>query len=187
MTSLGEMHVRPGHYIGVAPLPGGLTNACVVTPNPSERPMKDLLLSALRSDGQLRDRFAAARMVGEPVCLGPLAVDCDVAGMPGLLLAGDAGGLRRSHDRRRSAVRAPRWRARGARSACARSSTARADAHLRLLAARRREFAHKWRFNRGLRTMVAYPGALRAAGYGATVAPALLQRIIRYAGDLHAA
>jgi flavin-dependent dehydrogenase len=62
-----------------------------------------------------------------------------------------------------------------------------AHAHLRLLAARRREFAHKWRFNRGLRAMVAYPGALRAAGYGATVAPALLQRIIRYAGDLHAA
>ncbi len=32
-TSFGEMHVRAGRYIGVAPLPGGLTNACVVTPS----------------------------------------------------------------------------------------------------------------------------------------------------------
>ena len=31
MTAFGEMHVRATHYIGVAPLPGGLTNACVVT------------------------------------------------------------------------------------------------------------------------------------------------------------
>src|SRR5574341_1056790 len=29
-TRLGEMHVRSGHYLGVAPLPNGLTNACLV-------------------------------------------------------------------------------------------------------------------------------------------------------------
>src|SRR5204862_1586342 len=28
----GEMHVRRGSYIGVAPIPGGLTNVCVVKP-----------------------------------------------------------------------------------------------------------------------------------------------------------
>ena len=27
----GEMHLRTGRYIGIAPLPGGVTNACVVT------------------------------------------------------------------------------------------------------------------------------------------------------------
>ena len=31
MSGFGEMHVRRGGYIGVAPLPGGLANACVVT------------------------------------------------------------------------------------------------------------------------------------------------------------
>ena len=35
--------------------------------------------------------------------------------------------------------------------------------------------------------MVAFPGAVRAAGYGAIVAPAVLKRMIRYAGDVHAA
>jgi menaquinone-9 beta-reductase len=186
LTSLGEMHVRPGHYIGVAPLPGGVTNACVVMPNPSGRSMRELLLAALRADTQLRDRFAAARMVGEPVCLGPLAVDCDRAGMPGLLLAGDAGGFvdPMTGDGLRFALRGGELAALEALRALEHGS---ADAHLRLLAARRREFAHKWRFNRSLRTLVASPGAVRAAGYGAMVAPALLRRIIRYAGDLHAA
>ena len=31
LTSFGEMHVRHNCYIGVAPLPGGYTNGCVVT------------------------------------------------------------------------------------------------------------------------------------------------------------
>ena len=186
MTSFGEMHVRPGRYIGVAPLPGGLTNACVVTPGLPGRSMKDLLIEAVRSDGLLRDRFAAARMAGEPVCLGPLAVDCDVAGMPGLLLAGDAGGFvdPMTGDGLRFAIRGGELAAIEALRALEHGS---AEAHRRLLAARRREFGHKWRFNRSLRAVVGSPGAVRAAGYVASVAPALLQRTIRYAGDLHAA
>jgi flavin-dependent dehydrogenase len=186
LTSFGEMHVRPGHYIGVAPLPGGLTNACIVTPSVAGHSMKDLWLAALRRDGELRDRFTAARPVGEPVCLGPLAVDCGVAGMPGLLLAGDAGGFvdPMTGDGLRFALRGGELAALEALHALEHGG---ADAHHRLLAARRREFAHKWRFNRSLRAMVGFPGAVRAAGYGAIVAPALLQRIIRYAGDLHAA
>src|SRR5688500_18996565 len=35
LTRFGEMHVRHGHYIGVAPVPGGLANACLVMPHPS--------------------------------------------------------------------------------------------------------------------------------------------------------
>src|SRR4029077_2512979 len=30
---LGEMHIRRGHYIGVAPVPGGMTNVCMVKPS----------------------------------------------------------------------------------------------------------------------------------------------------------
>ena len=62
-----------------------------------------------------------------------------------------------------------------------------ASAHLRLLAARRREFSAKWRFNRTMRWLVAYPGTVRAAEYGAAVLPQLLRHAIRYAGDVHAA
>jgi hypothetical protein len=61
------------------------------------------------------------------------------------------------------------------------------DAHLRLLEERQHEFAPKWRFNRALRALVASPAAVRAAGYGAAIAPALLARVIAYAGDVRAA
>src|SRR5207244_13436930 len=46
MSSLGEMHIRRGYYIGVAPLPNGLTNICLVKPSAG-------------GDGQLRDPTAA--------------------------------------------------------------------------------------------------------------------------------
>ena len=34
LDTVGEMHIRRGHYIGVAPLPDGLTNVCYVSPRP---------------------------------------------------------------------------------------------------------------------------------------------------------
>ena len=62
-----------------------------------------------------------------------------------------------------------------------------AVAHLRLDAARRREFSAKWRFNRTMRWLVAHPGGVRAAEYGAALLPRVLQHVIRYAGDVNAA
>ena len=186
MTRFGEMHVRATHYIGVAPLPGSLTNACVVTPTPGGQPPAELLSATLRADSQLRDRFAQARMVSPAICLGPLGVDCDGAGVPGLLLAGDAAGFvdPMTGDGLRFAMRGAELAAHEALHALEHGT---ASAHLRLLAARRREFAAKWRFNRTMRWLVGYPGTVRAARYGAVCLPQLLQRAIRYAGDVHAA
>jgi menaquinone-9 beta-reductase len=186
MTRFGEMHVRANHYIGVAPLPGSLTNACVVTPAPGGQPPAALLSATLRADCQLRARFAPARMVSPATCLGPLGVDCEVAGVPGLLLAGDAAGFvdPMTGDGLRFAMRGAELAAHEALHALEHGP---ASAHLRLLAARRREFAAKWRFNRTMRWIVGYPGTIRAARYGAVVLPQLLRRAIRYAGDVHAA
>jgi flavin-dependent dehydrogenase len=186
MTSLGEMHVRRTHYLGVAPLPGGLANACVVAPHVPRTAHADVLWRALMADPELQDRFAGARMVGEAVCLGPLAVDCSGAGVPGLLLAGDAAGFvdPMTGDGLRFAFRGGELAALEALRTLANGGR---DGHLRLAAARAREFAGKWRFNRTLRLLVAHPGAVRAAGYAAALAPAMLQRAIRFAGDEHAA
>jgi flavin-dependent dehydrogenase len=186
LTSLGEMHIRRGHYLGVAPLPGGITNACVVTPHPGPAPTKDILVNALRHDPQLRDRFADARMVVEPMSLGPLAVDCCAAGMSGLLLAGDAAGFvdPMTGDGLRFAFRGGELAALEALHALEHGN---ADAHVRLASARRREFTAKWCFNRTMRWMVEAPRTLRMAEIGAGVAPSVLQRVIRYAGDLNAA
>ncbi len=187
MSSLGEMHVRRTHYFGVAPLPGGVANACVVAPQLPGGSLADVLGRALLADPMLRERFAPARMVGDAMCLGPLAIDCATAGAPGLLLAGDAAGFvdPMTGDGLRFAFR-------GAELAALETLTVLehggvADAHLRLAAARAHDFARKWRFNRTLRMLVAHPHAVRAAGFAAALAPRTLQRAIRYAGDVHAA
>ena len=187
MSDCGEMHVRRDGYIGVAPLPGGVTNACVVSAD--RRALADpveLLERALQHDALLAERFAHARRVTAPSCLGPLAVEASGCGMPGLLLAGDAAGFidPMTGDGLRFALR-------GAELAAAEALQAlehgRADAHLRLAAARRRDFKAKWRFNRVLRALVGSPSCVRVAARGASWAPQVLRHAIRYAGDLNAA
>jgi flavin-dependent dehydrogenase len=187
MSHVGEMHVRDGHYIGVAPLPRGLTNACVVTADREKlrQPLR-LISETLRSEPELSDRFAAADMVTRPVVLGPLAVECSVPGMPGLLLAGDAAGFidPMTGDGLRFAVRGAELAAleavRSLESGCP-------DAHLRLAAIRRAEFAAKWRFNRTLRRVAGSGEAVRAASVITRLSAWPIARIIRYASDLCAA
>jgi geranylgeranyl reductase family protein len=179
----GEMHLRAGRYIGIAPLPGGLTNACVVTADRAAlRDPARLLDDTLRADPQLADRFARARRVTRPVCLGPLAVDATRGGAPGLLLAGDAAGFidPMTGDGLRFALRGGEL---AAHAALAALEHGRADAHVQLTRERRREFGSKWRFNRALRALAGSPLAMRLASYGAEWAPGWLERTIRYAGD----
>jgi flavin-dependent dehydrogenase len=187
LSSFGEMHVRAGHYIGVAPVPGGLANACLVTAH--RRGFDDpagLLRDTIAADPLLRDRFAGAKLVTPVVSLGPLAVDATAAGMPGLLLAGDAAGFidPMTGDGLRFALRGGELAARAAYDAVQRGV---ADAHVRLDAWRRVEFAGKQRFDRALRRLVDRPAALRAAAIGARLAPWLLRRVIAIAGDVEPA
>ena len=186
LPTFGEMHVRRTHYMGVAPLANGATNACVVTPNFAGHLPGALLESTLKGDAQLRERFADARMITEPICLGPMSVDAYAAGAPGLLLAGDAAGFVDpiTGDGLRFAIRGGELAARQALDALERGLD---DAHVQLLASRRREFGAKWRFNRTMRWIVTYPSVVRAAEYGAALVPQLLQHAIRYAGDVNAA
>lgn len=184
LTSRGEMHVRRDRYIGVAPMPGGLANACLVT---EDRQGFDdpatLLRSAIAADPILRNRFANARLVTPVVSLGPLAVDAKTAGLPGLLLAGDAAGFidPMTGDGLRFALRGGELAANATHEALQRGV---AHAHERLAAWRRVEFAGKQRFNRALRRLVGTPGSVRVAAFAARVAPALLRHVIGIAGDV---
>jgi len=192
VTSFGEMHIRRGQYLGIAPVPSGCTNVCLVVPGPGPRPgagragLDDpaaLLQEGIDSDPALRERFADARMVTAPVVLGPLAVDAVAAGMPGLLLAGDAAGFidPMTGDGLRFAVRGGELAADAALAAFAGRL---AQPHLSLARARRREFAAKWRFNRALRRLVGRGMTVEIAGLVAAAAPSLLRRTIAIAGDV---
>ncbi|HEX9369035.1 MAG TPA: FAD-dependent monooxygenase [Vicinamibacterales bacterium] len=184
LTAFGEMHVRRGRYLGVAPVPSGCANVCLVVPvaGPSA---SALLKEAIDGDPDLRERFAHARMVAPPVVLGPLAVDAAAAGVPGLLLAGDAAGFidPMTGDGLRFAVRGGELAAEVALAALARGI---AEPHLRLARLRRHEFAAKWRFNRALRRIVGGGMTVEVAGLAAAAAPWLLRRAIAFAGDVPA-
>lgn len=183
LLGCGEMHVRGDHYIGVAPVPGGLVNACFVSAIPSLLRRRSVLVDQLASDPVLRDRFAGARMAGHPATLGPLAVDASAAGCPGLLLAGDAAGFidPMTGDGLRFAFRGGELAALEALHALEHGWD---GAHLRLAKKRHAEFASKWRFNRTLRAFAARPSAVRAASVMARLAPGALTRVIAYAGDV---
>jgi flavin-dependent dehydrogenase len=188
LTTLGEMHVRRGHYIGVAPLPGGLANACLVVPHAhGESPLTapaEMLNRYLQDDQELSARFARARAVAPASMLGPMAVDAQAAGEPGLLLAGDAAGFidPMTGDGLHFALA-------GAELAAAVALDVLAGrlpidrAHLALAARRRSAFGAKWRFNRALRLLVASPRGVGGAAVAARLAPSLFEGIIRYAGD----
>jgi flavin-dependent dehydrogenase len=227
LTTFGEMHVRRGRYIGIAPVPpalGSLTsdarrptsdgrgptsdargatsdarpptsdlrpltsvlraNVCVVVPGTvAMRDPAAVLRDAISRDAHLRDRFTHAELVSTPAVIGPLAVDASHAGMPGLLLAGDAAGFidPMTGDGLRFAFR-------GGELAAAVSLAALegriAAPHERLAGARRREFGSKWRFNRSLRSVVEHDLSVALAARAARVAPWLLRRTIAFAGDL---
>jgi flavin-dependent dehydrogenase len=185
-SALGEMHIRRGRYIGVAPVPGGATNVCLVKPSgPGDADLRDpaaLLMRELARDSMLRGRFAGARLIDQPVVLGPLAVDVSPGHVQGLLLAGDAAGFvdPMTGDGLRFAIRGGELAAHAALEALEHGWS---GVHARLAARRQREFGGKWRFNRALRTLVASPRMVGAAAIGARFAPGVMRAVIARAGD----
>jgi flavin-dependent dehydrogenase len=181
---LGEMHVRPGGYIGIAPLPGGMCNVCVVTgPRPDGRTPQAIVSRAINREPMLADRFASARFEDRVSVLGPLAVEARAAGTAGLLLAGDAAGFvdPMTGDGLHLAMRG---------AVLAANEVIRVLTHGdfvgavdRLDLARRTSLGPKIRFNRAVRRLVASPAAVHLAQWGAAVAPAALRQLVRYAGD----
>jgi flavin-dependent dehydrogenase len=189
LSALGEMHVRRDVYIGVAPLPGGLANVCLVQPShPGDPALHDpaaRLEQVLAREPLLRDRFEGATRVAAPVVVGPLAVERAGAPVDGLLIAGDAGGFVDpiTGDGLRFAVRGAELAAAAALDAL---QSGWRGVHARLAAARRREFAAKWRFNLAVRALLTSPDAVAAAAFGARFAPGLIRAAIAKAGDCDA-
>ena len=210
VAARGEMHIRPDGYIGLAPLPSGLTNVCVVRderttrglvgrlPRPSTGAqgvpsnvegrsgaagaLEPTLALAIESDPLLRDRFTGAEQITPLTTLGPLAVDAFAAGVPGLLLAGDAAGFvdPMTGDGMRFALRGGEL---AAEAALQELATGR-PAHDALYRTRGREFARKWRLNRGLRALVDAPPALRLAAVVSGWWDWPVRTLIAIAGDV---
>jgi geranylgeranyl reductase family protein len=186
LGDVGEMHIRAGHYIGVAPLGNGRANVCLVSPaGPGFDRPEALLDARVRADPQLAARVAGARRASRVTVLGPLAVETYAAGLPGLLLAGDAAGFvdPMTGDGLRLAMRGAELAAEVVRAWFDDPSI---DAP-RLLAERRaRVLGHKLRVNRLVRRLTASKAGVRAASAGARVAPGVLRSLVRFEADLRA-
>jgi len=181
---IGEMHVRVGWYCGIAPVPGGLMNVCVVTDRRegAEDPL-GLIRSYLARDPELRARFERAECVSPVAVLGPLAVDVASAGVPGLFLAGDAAGFVDpiTGDGLNLAMRGAVLAAEEAARVL--ESGDWTGAVERLNEKRRHALATKLSFNRAIRRLTASPVALHLAAVTARIAPAVVRRLIVRAGD----
>lgn len=188
MTGFGEMHVRHGRYIGVAPVPGGRANACLVLPEAAARHAwaepAAMLRRAIDADGELARRFARARLAGAPQVLGPMAVDVSAPAVPGLLLAGDAAGFidPMTGDGLRLALAGAEMAASVAREMLSGHLTG-TEAVAALAHRRRAAFHRKWRFNRSLRALVSTGPMVSGATLAARLVPSAFEAIIRYAGD----
>jgi flavin-dependent dehydrogenase len=208
LTNHGEMHVRADGYIGIAPLPGGIANVCVVRderrgaslvrraraeltasapqdPGISQDPVisQDRVIDlAIAADPVLRERFAGARCVTGVSVLGPLAVEATAAGCPGLLLAGDAAGFvdPMTGDGLRFALRGGML----AGEYALREAGSSMPQYRALAAVRRREFSGKWRINRALRTLVASPRGVMLAAAIAGRWGAPVRSLVTIAGDV---
>ena len=181
---LGEMHVRAGYYLGIAPLAGGACNVCVVTgPRPEGRSPIEIVRRAIDRDPAIARRFDRADFAGSVRVLGPLAVDARAPGVPGLLLAGDAAGFvdPMTGDGLSLAMRSAQLAAVEALRTLEHGDFTGAVA--RLAAARHEELGPKVRFNRFVRRLVDSPVAIELAALGATLAPRLVERAVWYAGD----
>jgi menaquinone-9 beta-reductase len=185
VSEVGEMHVRSGHYVGIAPLTDVLANVCVVTGRrPGARGAIEVIRRAIADDPALAQRFEGAQFAPHVRVLGPLAVDARAPGVEGLLLAGDAAGFVDPmtgdglHLAMRSGVLA-------AEEALHASETGDfAGAVPRLARARQRTLGTKLRFNRALRFIAGSASAIQLGSYAAIVAPGLLRRVVNYAGDV---
>ena len=98
ITARGEMHIRGDGYIGVAPLPDGAANVCVVrevAPGSGTRRFDQsrVIGDALAADPALCERFASARSIAPVSDARTARRRIARPGIPGLLLAGDAAGF----------------------------------------------------------------------------------------------
>jgi geranylgeranyl reductase family protein len=185
MTPRGEMHIRRGGYIGVAPLPDGITNVSVVRDdaNLPHAGQQSFVRDALAADSALSDRFAGASQVSRVSVLGPLAVDARQSGCPGMLLAGDAAGFvdPMTGDGLRFALRGGELAAAAALEELESGEPAFAALHAR----RAREFSGKWRINCALRSIVGSPSALHLAAMMSKHWSKPVEYLIGVAGDVN--
>ena len=186
LVELGEMHVARGGYCGVAPL--GVTDANVAFVL-DQREMRDaagdlngFYQSALARWPRVAHRLRDARLVDPPRAVGPLALEARRLFAPGALLVGDAGGFLDPFTGE-GVTLALRTAEIAASFADAYVRTGDSEALRRYDRARAAATRDKFRVNRILLRIVAWPALANRVARKLRRRPDLADRLVGIAGD----
>jgi geranylgeranyl reductase family protein len=183
----GEMHVAAGGYCGVAPLGDGLANVAFVLDRRDMAEAGGDLEAFYRSSiarrwPRLAERLAAADLVALPRAIGPLALEARAVSAPGALLVGDAAGFYDpfTGEGVTLALRSAELAAGVADGALRSGRTGDLRAYDRARHAATRD---KFRLNRLLQRIVAWPALANAVARRLARRPDLADQLVGIAGD----
>jgi flavin-dependent dehydrogenase len=185
LTDHGEMHVTRGGYCGIAPLGDGEANVTFVLDQDAMRPagggLADFYLRTLDRWPRLRERVERACLTSPPRAIGPLALEARRVSAPGAVLVGDAAGFYDpfTGEGVTLALRGAELAAEVAHPALTNGST-----DLRLYD-RLRDGAtrDKFRLNRLLQRIVAWPALANGVARRLARRPDLADQLVGIAGD----
>jgi geranylgeranyl reductase family protein len=183
----GEMHVGLGGYCGIAPLGPQSANVAFVLDRRAMTAAGGDLEAFYRATiaarwPALHERLTRARLVAPPRAIGPLALVARRAWAPGALLVGDAAGFYDpfTGEGVTLALRSAELAAATAGAALASGRTADLEAYER---ARRDATRDKFRLNRLLQHVVAWPGLADSVARRLARRPDLADQLVGIAGD----
>jgi menaquinone-9 beta-reductase len=183
----GEMHVGLGGYCGIAPLGPRSANVAFVLDRRAMTAAGGDLEAFYRATiaarwPALHERLTRATLVAPPRAIGPLALVARRAWAPGALLVGDAAGFYDpfTGEGVTLALRSAELAAQTADAALASGRTADLEAYER---ARRDATRDKFRLNRLLQHVVAWPGLADSVARRLARRPDLADQLVGIAGD----
>ncbi|HET9314368.1 MAG TPA: NAD(P)/FAD-dependent oxidoreductase [Vicinamibacteria bacterium] len=187
LDECGEMHVAAGGYCGIAPLGEGLANVAFVLDQRDMAAAGGDLEGFYRSSiaarwPRLAERLAGAELTAPPRAIGPLALQASALSAPGALLVGDAAGFYDPFTGEGVTLAL-----RSAELAAGVADAALRSGHLGDLRAydRARHAAtrDKFRLNRLLQRVVAWPALADAVARRLSRRPDLADQLVGIAGD----
>ena len=184
LEDVGEMHVVAGGYCGVAPLGPDEANVTFVLDAAEMRAaggdLEAFYRASLRRWPRIAERLEAARLDGPPKAIGPLALEARRVSVPGAALVGDAAGFYDpfTGEGVTLALRGAEILA-GVADRVLRGGGS-LDEYDRLRDAATRD---KFRLNRLLQRVVAWPTLANAVAHRLARRPDLADRLVGIAGD----